>query len=205
MADTYKNFEELRQVNTYESDYNLLMGFGTSGILFMTPHGGGIESGASELCMFSAGTKHSYYALEGWRSSGNTALHITSTHWDEPNGTRMVKESNYTVSYHGYASSTKNTKIGGRDLKLMQLVKANFEAAGIPCELEPTTSNIAGAEPTNIVNKNKRRMGIQLEISTAQRTAFFDTNTRSDRRNTTNAEFDAYVNAVVSAVESYVQ
>ncbi|PFW43800.1 poly-gamma-glutamate hydrolase family protein [Priestia megaterium] len=206
MADTYKDFEALRQVNTYESDYHLLMGFGASNILFMTPHGGGIESGATELCMFSAGKKHSYYCFEGWRGSGNTSLHVTSTHFNEPNGVHMVKNAQYTVSYHGYGDSTnKNTKIGGRDYGLMQLVKTNLEAAGFTCELEPVTSSIAGAEPTNIVNKTKRRSGIQLEISTAQRTAFFDKNTRAERRTTTNAEFDAYVNAVVSAVESYAK
>lgn len=205
MADKYRDFDALRKDNVYESDYHVLMGKGTSKVLFMTPHGGGIESGCTELCMFSAGKEHSYYSFEGWRSSGNTSLHITSTHFDEPNGIRLMKEADYTVSYHGYGDSTnQNTKIGGLDYELMALIKKNFEAVGIPCELEPQTSNIAGAEPSNIVNINRRGKGVQLEMSTVQRSMIFDTNTRSGRRTSMNAEFYKYMNAVVTAVETHV-
>ncbi|MDF2010194.1 poly-gamma-glutamate hydrolase family protein [Priestia megaterium] len=203
MADLYNNFAELFADNTYETDYHVLAGIRDSNILFSAVHGGGIESGTTELAMFSGGSEFNFYAFEGWRGSGNTSLHITSTHWDEPTGMKLFKSVDYTISYHGYSSSTKNTKLGGLDAGLRNLILRNLTNAGFSAEIEGEGSNIAGVNPTNLVNVNKRGMGVQLEISTAQRSAFFNTNTRSERRNTINDEFTNYMNAVVSAVREY--
>lgn len=202
MADLYNDFEELRTALGYGTDYHLLIGARKSPILFTAIHGGGIESGCTELAMFSAKRQNaSYYCFEGWKASGNTDLHITSTHFDEPNGRRMVADSEVTISYHGYSDTTnKNTKVGGGDLVLRQKILDALKQAGFNAELVSDSDPIAGVNDENIVNSNKRGMGVQLEISTAQRNAYFGTNTRSERRNTTNAEFDKYVKAVLSTL-----
>jgi len=205
MADLYKNYKELRQANKYGQDYHLLYGVRPSKIAYVTPHGGGIEAGATELCLFSAGTEHSYYCFEGWKASGNTDLHITSTNFDEPNGLWIIKNSFYTVSYHGYSDTVKNTKCGGMDLELKHMIYDNLLSAGFSAEIEPDESPITGQDPDNLVNANKRGLGVQLELSTAQRNAFFGTNTRVGRRNTVNAEFNSYVKAVTDAVNAYVK
>jgi phage replication-related protein YjqB (UPF0714/DUF867 family) len=206
MADLYANFEELRKANAYGKDYHLLMAVRPSKIAFVTPHGGGIEGGTTELCLFSAGTEHSMYCLEGWKSSGNSDLHVTSTHFDEPNALKIISESHYTVSYHGYYDNVnKNTKCGGMDLKLKHLIYENLINAGFGAEIEPDDSLITGQDPDNLVNANKRGMGVQLEISTAQRNAFFGTNTIKDRRNSVNAEFHSYIACVMSALQEYVK
>jgi phage replication-related protein YjqB (UPF0714/DUF867 family) len=207
MADLYANFEELRQANVYDEDYHLLMAVRPSSkIAFVTPHGGGIEVGCTELCIVSAGTVHSYYCFEGWMSSGNGDLHITSTNFDEANGLKVIHDSHYTVSYHGYYDSTnKNTKVGGMDLELKHMIYDNLISAGFSAEIEPDSSPITGQDPDNLVNENKRGKGVQLELSTAQRNAFFGTNTRADRRNTITAEMTAYVKCVMDAVNAYVK
>jgi len=201
MADTYPNFKALAAARKYRTDYSLSMKQGRSGIVYFTPHGGGIETGCSELAEFSADQVDSYYMFEAKLSSGNGVLHITSTNFDEPNARRFIPKHDIAVSYHGYGdSAVKNTKIGGLDAQLRQFVGEEFTAAGIPWEQEPEGSNIAGAEPDNIVNVSRRGKGVQLEISTLQRTSFFGTNTGAGRRNTTNQEFWNYVNAVKRAV-----
>jgi phage replication-related protein YjqB (UPF0714/DUF867 family) len=207
MADLYGNFEELRQANIYGEDYHILMAVRPSSkIAFVTPHGGGVEVGCSELCIFSAGTEHSLYAFEGWKSSGNGDLHITSTNFDEVNGLNVIHDSHYTVSYHGYYDATnKNTKCGGMDLELKHLIYENLINAGFNAEIEPDNSPITGQDPDNLVNENKRGKGVQLELSTAQRNAFFGTNTRADRRNTVTTEFNNYVKCVMDALNTYVK
>jgi phage replication-related protein YjqB (UPF0714/DUF867 family) len=202
MADLYKNFEELRQALSYIGDYHILIGVEKSPVLFTAIHGGGIETGCSELALLSGiRGKHSYYAFEGWKSSGNGDLHITSTNFDEPNGLNMVAQSEITVSYHGYGDSTnKNTKVGGLDRELRQRIYDNLIKAGFTAEILPDSDPISGTDDGNITNNNKRGMGVQLELSTAQRNAFFGTNTRAERRNTVTAEFDNYVKAVLTAI-----
>lgn len=201
MADTYADSYALMKARKYESDFSMRLKKGRSGIIYFTPHGGGIESGCSELAEFSADTEDSYYAFEGRLSSGNSVLHVTSTHFNEPNAVKLVHQHKIAVSYHGYSdTSLKNTKIGGLDEQLRNFVGEEFTAAGIPWEQEPTGSDIAGAEPGNIVNETTRGAGVQLEISTMQRNAFFGTNTAAGRRNTRLAEFDNYIAAVKRAV-----
>lgn len=205
MADTYKDSHDLMKNRKYESEFSMRMKKGKSGIIYFTPHGGGIEAGCSELSEFSADPQDSYYAFEGRLSSGNSVLHVTSTHFNEPNAVNLVHQHKVAVSYHGYSdSSVKNTKIGGLDEQLRNLVGEEFTAAGIPWEQEPSGSDIAGAEPGNIVNETTRGMGVQLEISTAQRNAFFGTNTFASRRSTRLAEFDNYVAAVKRAISRHV-
>jgi phage replication-related protein YjqB (UPF0714/DUF867 family) len=205
MADLYANFDELRKANVYLQDYNIRFGMRNSKITFFAIHGGGIESGCSELAIYSAGTEHSYYCFEGFKASGNGDLHITSTHFNEPNGLDVVSQGHYLVSYHGYSSSTKNTKVGGLDMPLKHLIHNELLAAGFSSEIEPDDSAITGQEPDNIVNRGRRGMGVQLEISTAQRTAFFGTNTRAGRLATINDEFKNYVACVQRALDKYVK
>lgn len=201
MADKYANFGELRKAYKMRTQFDLRLKKGSSGIIYLTPHGGGIETGCSELSEFSADANDSYFIFDAKLSTGNSDMHITSTHFDEPNARSLVAQHDIAVSYHGYSdSAVKNTKVGGLDEELRNLIGAEFTAAGIPWEQEPFESSIAGAEPDNICNITRRGMGVQLEMSTLQRTSFFGTNTAAGRRNTRLPEFDNYMNAVKRAV-----
>jgi phage replication-related protein YjqB (UPF0714/DUF867 family) len=206
MADLYENFAALKAANVYGVDYHIFMSSRNSPVLYFAIHGGGIEGGSSELTMFAAGANDSAYCFEGFRSSNNGDLHITSTHFDEPNLLDFTQRHAILVSFHGYGdSANKHTKLGGMDTELREMIRQNLVQAGFSVEIEPTDSDIAGADPDNIVNKSSRGMGVQLEISTLQRSSFFGTNTRDERRHTTNAEFNSYLNAVKSAVADYRQ
>lgn len=201
MADLYANFGALKKAYKMRTQFDLRMKKRSSGIIYLTPHGGGIETGASELCEFSCDPEDSYFIFDAKLSTGNSDMHVTSTHFDEPNARRLVAQHDIAVSYHGYSdSAVKNTKVGGLDELLRNYIGEEFTAAGIPWEQEPFESSIAGAEPDNICNVTRRGMGVQLEISTLQRTSFFGTNTGAQRRNTRLAEFDNYVAAVKRAV-----
>jgi phage replication-related protein YjqB (UPF0714/DUF867 family) len=197
MSDTYANYADLSASETEGVDYQIVATPRTSNIAIVAIHGGGIETGTSELTVDTAGESYSSYLFEGLKSSGNGDLHITSTHFDEPNAIQIVTASEYCVTYHGYADSTnKHTKIGGADHDMKQQVYTKLLEAGFSAEILPEDDPIAGADPDNIVNKTTRGMGLQLEISTAQRGAFFGTNTRAGRKNTQTDEFYRYTQVV---------
>ncbi|WP_176519039.1 poly-gamma-glutamate hydrolase family protein [Priestia megaterium] len=201
MSDKYANFSALAAAETYLIDYHIQYGIRPSGIMMIAPHAGGIESGTSELTLEMAGNDHSYFLFEGWKSSGNTDLHITSTNFDEPNALRMIRQADYLFSFHGYSDSVnKHTKVGGLDRTLREQVYNALIAAGFSAEILPDEDLISGTEPENFANKTRTGKGVQLEMSSAQRNAFFDTNTRADRRNTQNLEFYNYARAVKSVL-----
>lgn len=205
MSDTYQNFEDLSANEVRGEDYDIRTKHRKKDLIVLTIHGGGIEGGASELTLETAtqleeAFNSSYYIFDAIKSSGNTALHITSTHFDEPEALEMVAESEYCVSYHGYSDSVKNTKIGGADTELMQLALEKLTEAGFNAEILSAGGAISGSEADNICNRTSRGKGIQLEISTAQRKAMFDTFTLANRKNTQNEEFYNYVKAIVSAL-----
>jgi len=84
MADTYPNFAALARSQRSGIDYRVLVRRAEPAFAVIAPHGGGIEPGTSEIADAIAGEKHSCYEFEGLKPSGNSVLHITSTHFDEP-------------------------------------------------------------------------------------------------------------------------
>lgn len=197
MADKYKNFEDLAKAEKYDVDYRIRYEERPSNIIAIGIHGGGIETGTSEVVLDLAGTSHPYYLFEGIKSSGNGDLHITSTNFDEPTALEMVSQAEYAFSIHGYADSiNKNTKIGGADKELKQQVYQSLIAHGFSAEILEEGTALAGSDEDNIANKTSREMGVQLEISTAQRNVFFEKNTAADRQKTQTQEFYNYTQAV---------
>jgi phage replication-related protein YjqB (UPF0714/DUF867 family) len=201
MADTYPNFEALKAVEKYETDYSIIFAERPSNVLFMTPHGGGIETGCSELAIESAGENHAFYCFEGRKASGNTVLHITSTNFNEPNLLRMIPKYDYVVSYHGYGDTVNShTLIGGMNEELKQRAYTALTLSGFSCEILPEADPISGYDPMNVTNRGRRGVGLQLEMSTLQRQSLFGTNTAVGRRETQNDLFRAYVKAITSCI-----
>jgi phage replication-related protein YjqB (UPF0714/DUF867 family) len=60
MRDTYRCFEELAATEREGVDYEIVTQVGSTGVLFIAPHGGGIELGTAELAQDLAGRTHSY-------------------------------------------------------------------------------------------------------------------------------------------------
>ncbi|MFE7821392.1 poly-gamma-glutamate hydrolase family protein [Priestia megaterium] len=201
MSDKYKNFEELSEAEEYGVDYRIRFANRPSNIITMAIHGGGIETGTSEVAIGIAGDITSLYLFEGMKSSGNGDLHITSTNFDEPTALEMVSKADYAYSIHGYADSiNKNTKIGGADKELKQKVYESLIAHGFSAEILEEGTALAGSDEENICNKTTRGMGVQLEISTAQRNVFFGKNTAADRQNTQTQEFYNYTQAIKNTI-----
>ncbi|MFB4293632.1 poly-gamma-glutamate hydrolase family protein [Nonomuraea sp. ATR24] len=205
-ADTYPDYATLAAKEVEGRDYLRLRRLPRGAeVAHIAIHGGAIESPTTQLADHAAGTKHAFYSFVGIKPDGNSKLHITSTRFDEPRALKLVAAVDRTVSWHAAAATHATTYVGGRDARLVAKVTAALRKAGFPVAAT-VPDRINGTSPRNIVNRNKRRMGVQLEISKGQRTRFFKGGKLSRARvenpaNRTSA-FYRYVNAVNSALAS---
>lgn len=196
-TDLYANYQELSAAKIIGTDYKIASRKTISSTAVIAIHGGSIEPGTSELADNIAGTKHDFYSFYGIMSSNNGSLHITSTNFNEPVALDIVKNSRNTLSVHGFSSTTNITYIGGLDKTLVAKVKTKLKAAGFRVEDAPI--NIAGLETTNIVNRNLKKAGVQIEISSSLRASFFSSLTTAGRQTKT-TQFYKYTNAIKSAL-----
>ncbi|MEQ4716058.1 poly-gamma-glutamate hydrolase family protein [Nonomuraea sp. B19D2] len=172
--DVYADYAELSAHEVEGRDYRRVRRVPRGAkVAHIAIHGGAIEAPTSQLADQAAGRRHAYYSFEGIKATGNSALHITSTHFDEPKALKVVAAVDYTVSWHAAAGADATTYVGGRDKALVRRVTAGLRAAGFPVSAS-VPEEIGGDSPRNIANRNRRGMGVQLEISRGQRERFFD-------------------------------
>jgi phage replication-related protein YjqB (UPF0714/DUF867 family) len=186
----------------------------------IAPHGGGIESGTSELCLAIAGyhpatlavtpgtgITYDYWLFEGLRASNNGDLHVTSTHCDDGVAVSLCAGSLNALALHGFSASqaglpddARVVLVGGRNATLKQHLLAELDAAGVQAIDGAGHPDIDGSEPGNIVNRTLLGMGGHLELTGPLRQAMFGTNTRPRRKDTTTEVFWAFTAACRNAL-----
>ncbi|MEV4888523.1 poly-gamma-glutamate hydrolase family protein [Nonomuraea sp. NPDC055795] len=173
-ADTYKNYADLAAHEREGTDYRRIQRFPSGAkVAHIAIHGGAIESPTTQLADHAAGSRYAFYSFVGLKPDGNSKLHITSTRFDEPRALKLVGAVGTTVSWHAAAGDKVTTYVGGRDKALIKKVSGALRAAGFRVAAE-VPQEIGGDDPRNIANRNRRGMGVQLEISRGQRERFFE-------------------------------
>ncbi|MFI5731804.1 poly-gamma-glutamate hydrolase family protein [Kribbella sp. NPDC051587] len=198
-------------------DDDLTQRYGVQRTAILAPHGGGIETGTSELCLAIAGYHpadltpsnpvHDYWMFEGLRSSSNGELHVTSTNCDDHVARALAAGSLNAIGLHGctttqagLADNTQAVLVGGRNNAFKSRLLTRLNAAGIRAIDAASIPDLNGDEPTNLANRTLLGAGAQLELTTPLRVAMFGTNTRADRKNTTKPVFWAFTNATRAAI-----
>lgn len=163
-TDRYRGFADLAADAVRGIDYDIVVRRRArdSGVVLAAPHGGGIETGTSELAAAIAGHDHPLYAFEGLRPGGNDALHVTSTRFDEPVALGLISAADATVTVHGCRGRRARVYVGGLNTALAARVRACLAAAGFPLAEPPR--GLEGRTPTNLTNR-ARHAGVQLELS----------------------------------------
>lgn len=206
MADMYRNFEELKADNEYDVDYTIISQFNEqNNLIIIAPHGENIEPLTSELTFETAKDFSSnLYIFGGIRAKGNFELHITSANFDEPTALSQMDAVDYALSYHGYADDQPNTIIGGLDEDLALSVLNSLQSYGFSAE--KATTRFTATNPNNIVNRTRTGMGVQLELSAAQRKLFTESGemNRKSRQSSTE-DFYRYVDAVKKGLVSVLE
>ena len=170
--DPYRHFGHLQPHEQEGLDYTILHRVGSSGILMMAPHGGGIEPGTGDIADAVAGRRHSFYCFKGIKKQGNRVLHITSNRFDEPLAMAMVREANWVVTLHGCRDVEPIVWVGGRDLRQGDRIIHDLQAAGIPAQ-RCHRPGLRGLDPHNLCNRGRSSAGVQLEISFGLRQMMF--------------------------------
>ena len=194
MADKYPDFETLAENESSGLDFGIRIRQAKTVFAIVAPHGGGIESGTSEIADAIAGTEFSFYAFEGLKSKGNSDLHITSTRFDEAMCLTLIGRSGIILTIHGEHSDAEGVFVGGRDVRLRRRIGISLKSEGFEVGRH-SDPDLQGIEPNNLCNRGESKKGVQLEISRAVRLTMFSSLSRTGRKHPT-ARFRVFVAAI---------
>ncbi len=145
-------------------DFRIVWRRGVLPILIIAPHGGLIEPGTSLIADAIAGDRYWFYAFEGIMPSGNMRLHVSSNIFDEDRFLAITSHVVWTLSIHGFGSPDETIFIGGRDAVGCEEIGEILKEYGFDA-VTTCPQGIRGVNPDNVVNRNRSRTGVQMEIS----------------------------------------
>ena len=193
MPDKYPNFAALAAAEPATA-YSILVRSMGSPVVVAAPHGGAIEPGPSEIALAIAAADLSCYLFEGRKSDGNHDLHLTSARFDEPQGLALLSAGRMVVTVHGEDSDGECVYLGGRHTAAVASVRAVLEPRGYRVQVH-ANPQLQGLQSRNICNLGLKGAGVQMELSLGLRETFFQSLTRSGRKQPTPrlAQFGALV------------
>lgn len=205
-SDIYSTMTQLMSLTDEGTDWQIeTNNVDNSNTIVTAIHGGGIEPGTTELAKLTSEiANQTYYSFMGLRPSNNSELHVTSTRFDEPTLLGMLNVP-YTVSIHGASGSSKIIYLGGADTDNMAIMKDKLTQAGFT--VQAPTAGIEGGNDNNIVNRNTRNKGIQLELTTALRKSLFVDNdfsrTNREDRSKWSSDMTKLATAISDAIKAF--
>lgn len=170
--DKYPDYSELKKSETEGKDYIIRSRNIQSCIAVLAPHGGGIEPGTLDIADQIAGNDFSFYAFTGLKNSGNSDLHIDSTHYNEPVCLEITEDASTVLTVHGCRDEKEVVYIGGRHLELKLKLSFALKNTGFNI-IDCKDKNLKGSSEKNICNRGKSKKGVQLEISIGLRRKMF--------------------------------
>ena len=182
--DYYKSMTELYNDTTEGIDWKKDTRNVGKSVLIVAPHGGNLEQGTSELTKLVANNgDFDYFSFEAIRPSNNTQLHVTSTNYDDATLHDMIQDRTATISIHGARGEEQLVYLGGYQSSLRDAIQSQLELKGFIVKIPP--KYLGGLSNNNFINKVEESTGVQLELTTALRKAFFkneDTSTVSRKK-----------------------
>jgi phage replication-related protein YjqB (UPF0714/DUF867 family) len=170
IKDKYKNFKEL-ELNE-NKNFNINISNKNKDVTVLAIHGGEIEPITSDIAEMIASVDFNYYIFNGNKPGSDEDLHLTSTHFDDSVCLNMVKNSKITVSIHGSADKESIIYLGGLDIELRNIIEKLLKIEFLEqhkefCQIINTDKDhkFSGINKHNIVNRNIRNMGVQIELS----------------------------------------
>lgn len=194
--DKYPNFEMLRRAERAD-DFRIDCRLRPSAVAIIAPHGGKIEPGTSNIAAAIAANDYCLYRFEGRKPRENRDLHITSTHFDEPECLTLISACDHVVAVHGCEGEEQVVYMGGLDLCLRNAIRGRFGAVGIITGIHDDPG-LQGINSKNICNRGRRTRGVQLEISNGLRSSLMAT--APSEGAPTLATFAAAVRTAIDAV-----
>src|SRR5699024_5500366 len=204
--DYYKSMTELYNDTKEGIDWKKDTRDVGKSVLIVAPHGGNIEQGTAELTkLVSNNGDFDYFSFEAIRPSNNTQLHVTSTNYDDATLHDMIQDRTATISIHGAQGEEQLVYLGGYQSPLRDAIQSQLERKGFVVKIPP--EYLGGLSNANFINKVEESTGVQLELTTALRKAFFkdgDASTASRKKienwTTTMYDFAEALNGAIKQV-----
>ncbi|MCR6087327.1 poly-gamma-glutamate hydrolase family protein [Staphylococcus aureus] len=168
-------------------------------VLIVAPHGGNIEQGTTEVTKALANKgDYDYFSFEAMRSKNNSDLHVTSTHYDDATLNQMIENRTATISIHGAAGTEQIVYLGGPDSALRDEIEAQLKSRGFKVLVPP--AYLGGQNDKNFINRQDGTTGVQLELTTALRKAFFNNGDTSTKNRTKENNWTPLMQSFVDAL-----
>ncbi len=165
-----------------------------SKLKLFAPHGGCIEPCTSQLTAAIAASLFDSYVFSGMRKKDcYRNLHVTSTHYDEPQCVEMAAEAEVALALHGCDGEETFAQIGGGNAELASDLLRRLNDLGYTA-IRPS-EHLRGIEEANFINR-ARQGGVQIELSVGFRRMLFPGFPRSLQRHP--SEFPRFVEAMRS-------
>ncbi|MBD3004889.1 poly-gamma-glutamate hydrolase family protein [Streptomyces sp. 5-10] len=212
--DVYSSWKSLTRVEKEGEDYEIEIARRGSAYSHLAIHGGGMELVTTELAQAVAKAgEQSIYSLTGIKKKHNDRMRIPSTKFDEPKCLKIQSEVDFSISYHGVGDQKDDPKggvirVGGLQTKHRDWVIKALKERGLRAEVmrQPRRINAESggtegspddhASKDNIVNKNRQKAGVQIELNRTMRDSMAKSGSASDLSQGTTDVFDKFVDAV---------
>ena len=170
--DTYSSMTSLLAALPARENYVFNIGRSfRSKVKIFVPHGGCIEPCTEPLALAVANGLFDHFAFRGVRKKDCfRTLHVTSTHYDEPQCISMARESGIAVAFHGCDGAEELIQIGGGNTTYAQELRTLLCGKGYPAVA--ASRGILGEDDRNFINLAAMK-GLQLEFSAGFRKRLF--------------------------------
>lgn len=159
--DTFKSLASLKQSLTEGHDYSISVVDRDSPVTVVSPHGGKIEPGTSELARALAKQGFNLFDFQALSNTAARMGHVTSTNFRDRRLTSLLNKSTVCVSFHRMRDRHQIIYLGGANRRLKEIAARALKEAGFRCTTDPP--RLKGLDPENFVNLAQDK-GLQVEI-----------------------------------------
>ena len=151
-----------------------------SRVKLFAPHGGCIEPCTGQIVLSLAMDEFDSYLFNGIRRKDCfKTLHVTSTHYDEPQCLAMAREAEMAIAFHGCDGEDSYIQVGGGNTELAANLTQHLSVLGY--QIRRASEDLKGEHRGNFVNLAHQK-GIQLELSAGFRRQLFPGFPRTSQR-----------------------
>lgn len=199
IKDKYQSMTQLENETVEGVDWKKDTRDNGTKVLIVAPHGGNIEQGTTEATKALAKKgNYDYFSFEAIRPKNNTELHVTSTHYDDPTLNQMIKNRTATISIHGAAGTDQIIYLGGPPSTLRDEMETQLKSSGFT--VMAPLDYIGGVKKNNFINREENNTGVQLELTTALRKAFFNNGDTSTKNRSNESNWTPLMQTFVDAL-----
>lgn len=199
IKDKYQSMTQLESETVEGVDWKKDTRDNGTKVLIVAPHGGNIEQGTTEATKALAKKgNYDYFSFEAIRPKNNTELHVTSTHYDDPTLNQMIQNRTATISIHGAAGTDQIIYLGGPPSTLRDEMETQLKSSGFT--VMAPLDYIGGVKKNNFINREENNTGVQLELTTALRKAFFNNGDTSTKNRSNESNWTPLMQTFVDAL-----